>query len=126
MKVTSTSGAAPVKECAACVLRAMATGQQAECVAEIRCGTTVLWPASEPVTCTYEGARPATIAGGTAPATIFFLTPALEVKAKAFSAELSVAAEGEARRRRCARAPAEETRAARSRRGPERLQEAAG
>jgi len=90
MKVTSTSGAAPVKEGAACVLRAMPTGQQAACAAEVRCGTTVLWPASEPVTCTYEGARPATIAGGTAPATISFLTPALEVKARAFSAELTV------------------------------------
>ncbi|MBX3192178.1 MAG: hypothetical protein KF819_34635 [Labilithrix sp.] len=46
---------------AACTLRAMPTGRQQDCVAEIACGGRVVWPPSEPVTCTYDGARPASV-----------------------------------------------------------------
>ncbi|MEZ4301195.1 MAG: hypothetical protein R3B70_40035 [Polyangiaceae bacterium] len=64
--VAEVSGAAPVKADAECVLRAMPTGRQDECEAELACGKIVLFPRTEPVTCDYEGARPVkvTASGG--------------------------------------------------------------
>ncbi len=50
-----------LKPGAACTLRAMPNGKREECVAEVACGTTILWPTSTPVKCTYEGSRPATV-----------------------------------------------------------------
>lgn len=61
-KIVATKGAAPAKTGAACVLRAMATGREAECAAEIRCGDAILWPKTAPVSCTYEKSRPVTVA----------------------------------------------------------------
>jgi len=60
-KVIETTGASPVKTGASCVLRAMATGEEANCTAEIRCGSTILWPKTAPVTCGYEASRPASV-----------------------------------------------------------------
>jgi len=51
--VTDVSGAAGVHSAASCVLRAMPTGYRTECVAEVRCGASVLFPASAGVVCTY-------------------------------------------------------------------------
>jgi hypothetical protein len=61
-KIVATRGASPAKTGDACVLRAMATGEQAACTAEIACGATILWPKSAPVSCTYERSRPVTVA----------------------------------------------------------------
>jgi hypothetical protein len=62
-RVTRVSGAASVAPQATCVLRAMPTGQGEACVAEVRCGRVVLFPAGAGARCTYDGARPIGVAG---------------------------------------------------------------
>jgi hypothetical protein len=57
-RVTDASRGAIVSSGTACTLRAMPTGQQEACVAEVRCGATVLFPVGSKVMCTYDGARP--------------------------------------------------------------------
>lgn len=52
-KLTETSGAATVKVGTSCVLRAMPIGKGKDCVAEVACGTSILFPSTAKVTCTY-------------------------------------------------------------------------
>jgi hypothetical protein len=89
-KVSHVTGAAPVKEGATCVLRAMATGKGKDCAAEVACGATIVWPTSAPVRCTYDGARPTSVATADGPVSLGLEGAALTVKGKAFGAEITL------------------------------------
>lgn len=90
-KVSHVTGAAPVKEGASCVLRAMATGKRSECTAEVACGTSILWPSSAPVSCTYEASRPTSISTNEGPTGVSLDGSTLNVKGKGFEAEITLA-----------------------------------
>ncbi len=93
-KVSHVTGTSPVKEGAACVLRAMPTGKRKECSAEVACGTAIVWPTSAPVSCTYDDAsRPISVAtreGDDAVTSIALETSTLKVKSKAFGLEITL------------------------------------
>lgn len=92
-RVTEVSGAAPVKAGTECVLRAMPNGKQTTCVAEVRCGTTVLFPAGTPVECVYDGARPISVATTEGTLQLTMTAGLAEVKntgPKVFSAALAL------------------------------------
>lgn len=55
-----------VQKGASCILRAMPTGQEDRCVAEVRCGSKVVWPVTDAVVCRYDGALPTTVEGDVA------------------------------------------------------------
>lgn len=77
-KVTEVSGAAIVKPGAACVLRAMPTGQGESCVADVRCGSTIL-VAAEPIHCSYDNARPSTLTSPDTPGKLRITGDSLEI-----------------------------------------------
>jgi len=89
-KVVDLSGVPALKSGAACVLRAMPNGKGNDCVAEIACGTTVLWPSTTPVKCTYEAGRPATVTADQGPAILALDGATLTVKNKAVSATIAL------------------------------------
>jgi hypothetical protein len=89
-KIADVSGAAPVKQGASCVLRAMSTGNDEDCVAEVACGATVLWPSSAPVKCEYEGVRPVSVASQEGPATLSLEGSTLTMKTKTFGATVDL------------------------------------
>jgi hypothetical protein len=88
-KVSHVSGTAPVKEGATCVLRAMANGKGTDCIAEVACATTIVWPASGAVSCTYDGARPVTVATEDGPGLILE-DSTLTAKGKSFVVEIAL------------------------------------
>lgn len=92
--VTEVTGAAPVKVDAKCVVRAMPTGKQGDCVAEVLCGQAVLFPASTSgVQCRYEGARVTLATRSGDPLELGMSDKTVEVKAtgpKAFTAVLGL------------------------------------
>lgn len=61
-RVTEVSGLPAPKVGTECILRAMPTGQQDDCVAEVTCGATRLFPTTAPALCTYEGGRVVSVA----------------------------------------------------------------
>jgi hypothetical protein len=90
-KVSEVSGTLALKSGAPCRLRAMPNGKDRDCVAEVTCGTTVLWPQSAPVTCTYDGARPTSVAsvpGSTS--TLALDGSALAVKTQTFDVTIAL------------------------------------
>ena len=89
-KVSHVTGASPAKEGTSCTLRAMADGKRTECLAEVACGTTILWPSTTPVQCTYEESRPVTVTTEDGPTALSLEGSALTVKAKAFGAEITL------------------------------------
>lgn len=54
-------GTSPVKTGATCVLRAMAIGKGKDCVADVTCGSIIVWLPAAPVKCTYEAGKPVTV-----------------------------------------------------------------
>ncbi len=91
-KVSSATGSKPMKTGTACVLRAIAIGNDRECAAEVSCGGAIVWPSSAPVSCTYEVSRPVTVAaaadeGGTS---LALVGTALTVKTKAVDMEITL------------------------------------
>jgi hypothetical protein len=79
-KVTEVSGAAAVKVGAICTLHAMPTGQGESCVADVRCGTTILSTA-EPMRCSYKNGRPGTISALEPPGKLRLAGDSLEIVA---------------------------------------------
>jgi hypothetical protein len=66
--VDGVSGAAaPVKKGEKCVVRALPTGQQQSCVAEVRCGNKTLVATSVPVECSYRGSQIDSVTGSGSP-----------------------------------------------------------
>jgi hypothetical protein len=88
-KVTEVSGVVPVKSGASCLLRAMPDGKGEDCIAEVTCGASVLWPQTAPVNCTYDGSRPNGVgtAGGEASSLLLEGTT-LTLKTKALGATI--------------------------------------
>jgi hypothetical protein len=89
-KVRQVTGSAPVKIGASCVLRAMATGKRADCVAELACGRTIVLPSTAPVECLYEASRPTTITTRDGPTGLKLEGSTLSVKGAAFGAEIAL------------------------------------
>jgi hypothetical protein len=94
-KVTDVSGSAPVKSGAACLVRAMPAGHQDACVAQVTCGTTVLFPASAPVRCTFDslaGSRLTSVESPGGPLSLHVTEASAQVKSegpKAFAVGLA-------------------------------------
>ncbi len=65
--VDGVNGAAGVKVGDKCTVRALPTGQQQSCVAEVKCGAKVLVAPTAPVSCTYHGSQIDSVSGGESP-----------------------------------------------------------
>jgi hypothetical protein len=76
-RVTEVTGLPELKVGTECVLRVMPAGQKDACTAEVTCGATVLFPATSPVTCTYEGGRPVSVESAGGPYEITTVSAAL-------------------------------------------------
>lgn len=79
-RLAEVSGFAGLKPDTECILRAMPTGKQEGCVAEVACGKTVLVPAATAATCTYEGARPVKVEVTSGPLQLTMNGASVEVK----------------------------------------------
>jgi hypothetical protein len=84
------TGAPGLKTGAPCVLRAMPNGKQSDCIAEVACGTAILWPRAEPVQCTYDGARPTGVSAEGAGHSLTLDDATLTLKTKTVTATIAL------------------------------------
>jgi hypothetical protein len=89
-KIVEVSGTTAVKAGASCVLRAMPNGKGRDCVAEVACGPSVLWPSSAITKCTYENDRPVTVAAEGAKASLAVDGSKLTLKSPTLSATIAL------------------------------------